>query len=233
MKLFMSYRLDDLLLFSPEVYYSSLAYYNDAIWPAQIVAFFAGLLFFWLCYRRQRKKLGFAGLLLGLGWGWCGLVYHHQFYQGLNWMAFYYGWLFVVQALLLSGWGVWQLFKVCAPVSHPTQLDCAGLAVIGLALFALPFTGLVDGPSLKGGLVLGLSPAPTLLATAGFALITPRAAWWLFILPILYAVIGITTAYVIGSWQLAAYLTSLLVVLFSLSVRLKRRSSSDRLYEKD
>lgn len=207
-----SYRLEDLLLFSPDVYFQSIAFYNQSIWPMPILGLLMGLAFFWLLMTINQKRSMLAGFILMLGWAWSGAVYHLEFYQQINWMAFYFGWGFIAQSILILIW----LTRNFAQTNHfnlpPTWQQRIGLVFTGTSVFILPLIGLIDGPNIKAGLLFGLSPAPTILTTFGFALIT-KLPLWLLILPFGFTIIGILTAHTIGSAQLFPYLLCLLAVL--------------------
>lgn len=224
-----SYRLDDLLLFSPDVYFSSIAFYNQSIWPLPLLAILLSLLFFWITLTfdhkqsLHHKKTIAAVLIIACGWAWCGAIYHLKFYQQINWMAYYYGIAFISQSILMVLW----LLKVSLiksgreRTSHSVDqialnskwLQITGKILIGLSVFALPFIGLIDGPNIKASLLLGLSPAPTLLATFGLKLISEKTPWWLLIIPISFSIVGLLTSHTIGSAQAIAYLLCLLSTL--------------------
>ena len=209
---FASYRLEDLLLFSPDVYFQSIAYYNQNIWPVPILGLLMGLAFFWLLMTIDRKSSMLAGFILLLGWAWCGGVYHLQFYQQINWMAFYYGWGFVAQSILMFLWLARNLKQTNHPILNPTWQQRIGQILTGISIFILPLIGLIDGPNIQAGLLFGLSPVPTILATFGLALII-KLPLWLLILPFGFTIIGILTAHTIGSAQLFPYLLCLVAVL--------------------
>jgi hypothetical protein len=215
-----SYRLDDLLLFSPEVYFSSIAFYNQTIWPLPLLAIGISLLFFWLTLKLEHKTPITAMFILALGWAWCGTIYHLKFYQQINWMAFYYGWMFITQSVLMMVW----LLKAWWIISQQENASLSetdivqnlkwqrtiGKILIGLSVFALPLIGLIDGPNIKASLLLGLSPAPTLLATFGLKLVSEKTPLWLLIIPISFSIVGLLTSHTIGSAQALAYLLCLL-----------------------
>ena len=247
------YRLDDLLLFSPEVYFSSLRFYNESIFPAQLLGVGGGLLLLIAVYLLRRLAKGHAmpkagqlqanaaalsGLILAAGWFVTGVLYQLPFYQQINWMAYYYGWLFIVEGALLFGWALLLFLapKSSAPPHGPPAAWGVGFGLIIGAVFMLPFFGLVEaflglegaGQTLidreagsfltepfKAGLYFALSPLPTLMATVGFALTYWRVPHSLMVLPVVYCVIGGLTAYVLGSLQLFVYAAMLGLLLIT------------------
>ena len=210
---FTSYRLEDFLLFSPDVYFQSIAYYNQSIWPVPLIWFLLGLAFLWSLITIDEKKSKVAGSILALGWLWCGGVYHLQFYQQINWMAFYYGWGFITQSILIFIWLAKNLRQTNAPDLNPIWQQRVGQILTGISIFILPLIGLIDGPNIKAGLLFGLSPAPTILATFGLAIII-KLPLWLLIFPFGFTIIGILTSHTIGSAQLVPYLLCLVAAFF-------------------
>lgn len=66
----LSYRLSDFLMFSPETYYRLLELYNEAVWPAQVAALAAGLLLLVLLRRPGAPSGSLVALLLAACWFW-------------------------------------------------------------------------------------------------------------------------------------------------------------------
>jgi|GEM_PF-4068487 len=219
-----NYQLEDLLLFSPDVYFSSIAFYNQSIWPLPLLAILLSLVFFWLTLTLNHKKSLVAGLILTLGWAWCGAVYHLKFYQQINWMAFYYGWVFIAQSVVMIIFLVRFFYQADQLMTNSTWQTILGKILIGLSVFILPFMGLIDGPGIKASLVLCLSPAPTLLATFGFALMINRIPIWALMLPISFSLVGLLTSHTIGSAQFFAYLLCLLAPLTLIGKWLNKKS---------
>ena len=55
-----TYRLSDFLMFSPRTYWRLIENYNQAIWPAQVVALAAGLVLLWLAADWRARHLARA-----------------------------------------------------------------------------------------------------------------------------------------------------------------------------
>ncbi len=208
-----NYQLEDLLLFSPDVYFSSIAFYNQSIWPLPLLAILLSLVFFWLTLTLNHNKSLLAGLILTLGWAWCGAVYHLKFYQQINWMAFYYGWFFIAQSGVMILLLVRYFYQADQLMPSSTWQTGLGKTLIGSSVFILPFIGLIDGASIKASLILCLSLAPTLLATFGFALMIKKIPGWLLMLPFTYTLVGLLTSHTIGSAQFFAYFLCLMAAL--------------------
>lgn len=218
----LSYRLEDLLLFSPEVYYRFLALYQQQVWPVQPVALTAGVLLFGLCAVRclhhHKHWHSLTVLLLAAAWGWCGAVYHLEFYQSLNPMAFYFGWLFIGQSVLFVLWALMagRNGALKEELSFGRVQHGFGLLLLFVAVVVFPFSGFLEGGRDLAGQVFGLNPSPTLLATVGVCLIAPGLWRGLLILPLLLIGIEGLTYYLLGSvlapfFALLAVLTLLLL----------------------
>jgi hypothetical protein len=182
--------------FDAEVLASSYAQYNDAIWPAQIVALALALAVLWLCVSPQRHGGRVIGAILVAGWLWCGLVFFLQYMASLDFMAPVYGWIFVVQATLLL-WGlVWR-----APQFHAGS-DPLGVAALSLAVFAvfgLPLISGLGGSGFAAARIAGLAPGPTVLFTlALLPLWRGRAVWLLLPIPLLWCGVAAVTGWALG-----------------------------------
>jgi hypothetical protein len=193
-----TYRLSDLLLFSPRTYYRMFELYHQQIWPIQVGA--AGSVAAILVLLRRDSEWGrrtIAGLLAAW-WLWVGIAFHLGRYSTINWAARYFAALFVVQAALL----VWQGI-VRARLRTVLSRDRAGWMAVGLFAVAVilePVASRVAGRTWTQAELVGLTPDPTAIATlALLALVTPRSPRLLLIIPVLWCAIGAATLWALGS----------------------------------
>jgi hypothetical protein len=169
-----TYSLADLLLFSPRTYRHLIELYNAAVWPLHLLTLAAGTAVAWMLLRRagvQRWRIAFC--VLGVAWGWVGIVFLGRNYASINWAASYFALAFVVQALLLVVRGVW-LSSEAAP-GESAALRWSGAALIGFALLLQPLVGPLLGRSPNQIEVFGIAPDPTVAATLGVLSIAPLA----------------------------------------------------------
>ena len=197
MKDWLSYRLSDLLLFSPRTYYRMFELYHQEIWPAQLVAV-ALVLAIVVLMRRDDEWRGpaIAGLLAAC-WLWVAVMFHVRRYATINWAARYFAVLFVAQAAPLVWNGVVR--------RRLTFRRSAGFAwwVPGLLIIATvipPLAGRVTGRTWSQVELVGLTPDATAVATLAILLVSsPRAPRTLMIAPLCWCVIGGATSWALGS----------------------------------
>jgi hypothetical protein len=191
-----TYRLSDLLLFSPRTYYRLFELYNAGIWPAQLFAVLAGIAILALAWRGTGTALRITAAVLAAGWFWVGYVFLFQHYATINWAAAYAAISFVAQGLGLMALAVlWR-----APDCADRLRWGAGWALMLYGIVAQPLVGPLLGRALRQIELFGLAPDATAVATLGFALIVGgRAAGFLMVLPVLWCLITGATLWAMGA----------------------------------
>lgn len=186
-----SYRLSDLLMFSPDTYYRLFELYNAAIWPAQIGALATGVVIFALMLSRFPWSGRAVSLLLAIAWAFAAHAYFYQRYATINIAAPYYAIAFAAQAvlLLLIGGAAGKLtFE-----KRGSWVKRAGLALFLFELAVQPLIGPLLGRSFGAVELFGIAPDPTALATLGVLLAADRMRYELMVIPLLWcAVTGAT-----------------------------------------
>lgn len=173
-----TYTLADLLMFSSRSYYRLIAQYNEAIWPAHLLAIAAGLVLLGCIarpgIRPQRVALG----VLAVAWAWVGWAYHWQRYAEINTAAPYFAAAFALQAVLL-----------CCVAPRPAQATPVAIGMTGLAVLAYPMLALVTGRGWSQAEVFAIAPDPTALATLAI-LLACRARWFAWPIPLAWCVVS-------------------------------------------
>ena len=192
-----TYRLSDFLLFSPRTYYRLFELYNQAIWPAQILAVAIGVAVAAMLWKPGRWNARLAAVLLGACWLWVAWAYLFVRYASINWAASYFAAAFAVEALLLV------LFGVVGSGFSPRKHGRATRIGIGLVLFALaiqPVLGPLLGRSWSQVEIFGVTPDPTVVATLG-ALVATSTPWrWLLLpIPLAWCALSGATQWTMGS----------------------------------
>ena len=223
----LDYRLADLLMFSPTIYYRLLERYNLDIWPLQIVALGLGLLLLRLMLRDKGLNRRIAGAVLAIGWLWSGLVFNYLNFASINWIAGYLAFAYVAEGLLLFLWGylaaekpegdallvrsdIWPLRRV------------AGTGLVAIAVFGYPFLYLLTGEAWQTAQIFLTSPGPTMVATLGL-LLTVRSslavAFGLSIIPLTVLLVEGLTLFTLGSvdWMVLAGAGALTLVTWMLT----------------
>lgn len=193
-----TYRLSDLLLFSPRTYYRMFELYHQQTWPAHaVIVAFAVILVVML--RREPKARGpaVAGVL-ALSWIWVAIAFHLQRYATINWAARYFAVAFIVQGILLLWHGV---IRGRLPLRQSAlQSSRIFPSLLFLALVIEAIAGLVGGRTWEQLEFPGLTPDATAIATL-LVLCLPalRAPRVLLVFPILWCAVGGATLWALGS----------------------------------
>jgi len=186
--------------FTREVFLGVFERYNEAIWPAQIVAYLLCLVAVWRAARPFPGSGRLIAAVLGLAWIWTGVAYHMLFFARINWAAWAFGLLFVIQGLLFLINGT---IRGRLTFRFNGDLDgWAGMILIALAMLLYPLVGDQDW---SRAAFVGVAPCPTTLFTFGMLLMAaPRTPWHLLVIPVLWSLIGGSAALVLGIPQDAA-----------------------------
>lgn len=186
-----TYRLEDFIPFTPDIYWRLLERINEAFWPLHVFAVAIGLTTVLLALRGHKRM---ALALLAPAWLTSGIIFHLTHYAELNWAAPWFGWGFVAQAALLLA------LAFFAGSSRPQGLSKGlstwiGATVAMVSVLAYPLIAATIGPGLSHAETYGLHPDPTAIATLGVLLILLRGPsfWLASLVPILWCVIGSLT----------------------------------------
>lgn len=169
-----SYGAGDLLLFAPRTYWRLVELHNQAVWPLHPVAILLAAGILPLVLRPRRWTGRAVSGLLALGWAWVAWSFLLGAYAPINWAARYAAALFLLQAVLFLGLGVWRDrlgFGAAAGASRG-----AGIALYVYAVALHPLTAVLAGRPLAAAEVVGIAPDPTAIATLGLLLTLPRGS---------------------------------------------------------
>jgi hypothetical protein len=206
MRDWLSYRLSDLLLFSPRTYYRLFELYHEAVWPAQLVAVLVVVMIVGLLWRDDEWGGAVIAALLAASWLWVAAAFHLRTYATINWAARYFAALFAAEAVLLL------LFGVARRRLRFARSDGRGrwpvVALLILVTVLPPLVGRAAGRTWTQVEVFALTPDATAIATLGLLLIaTPRAPRVLLVAPLAWCAIGGATLWALESpeaWLLIA-----------------------------
>jgi hypothetical protein len=160
-----TYTLSDFLMFSQRSYYRLIALYNEAVWPAHLMALAAGLIVIG-CIARPGLYTGRIPLLvLAVAWGWVGWAYHLERHADINTAGPWFALAFGVQAVMLCFMALRP--RAATPAGMQKQV---ALGLTGLAVIAYPLLALGSGRSWNQAEVFGIAPDPTAIATLGMLL---------------------------------------------------------------
>ncbi|TNE61293.1 MAG: hypothetical protein EP335_16460 [Alphaproteobacteria bacterium] len=185
----LSYNIQDFLMYAPGTYYRLFGLYNAAIWPTQLLAGAGTLFLLWQLNQQGRHMVRMAYLLLAVAFGAVAAGYFWSWYSGINWAAPYFAGAFALQALLLFGAAI-----TAGPVAPwegpPVWQRATGILVLLAAVFAVPLLPPLDGRPYGQAELFGLMPDPTVIGTFGAFMALGRVRWFLYVVPALWAAIG-------------------------------------------
>ena len=205
-----------MLPFDRTAFLDVFAAYNEAMWPAQPIAWLLGFAALAALFRGEDRVQRFALCTLAAMWLWTGLAYHWLFFTEINPAAILFGFLFALQAALLAlvAAGRDLPFRF-AP--RPGAAGALGAALIGYAAIVYPLVDLALGhwPRMPA---FGISPCPLTLYTLGLLLLArPRPPGWLWTVPVAWSLVGGTAAFLLGivqDWILLASGPAALVLAY-------------------
>ena len=181
-----TYRLSDFLLFSPRTYHRLFELYNEAIWPAQLLALALGLALL-ACVMRGGRGRAAAGILAAC-WLWVAWAFHFEHYATINWAASWLGAGFAAEAALLALYALAGRLDLRLPAD---ALGRAGAAIVLFAVLAQPLIGPIAGRPWTSVELFGIAPDPTTVATLGVLLLARgRNAWPLLPIPLIWCAIS-------------------------------------------
>jgi hypothetical protein len=204
-----------MLPFTREQFFEVFAAYNAANWLAAVVAYPLAVMALVFAWRGTLTAGRVVAGVLALMWGWVGIVYQGLFFAPINPVARLFAVAFVIQALLF-GWHTWSRHGL--EYGALSRLRAfAGGAMIIYALILYPVIGLAAGERYPAIPLFGVAPCPLLIFTFGLMLWASCARWWLWIVPLLWAVIGGSAALLLSvpqDWALPlSAMVALLIVL--------------------
>lgn len=182
-----------MLPFSYEQFLELFAVYNNAIWPAQVVAYGLAVVMLVGLARGASKLVG-AGL--ALMWLWTGIGYHWLYFTGINKAAWAFGLLFVVQGLLLLAMSVASDRLKFGRGEGP--IGMLGWAFVAYATVVYPLLGLWTGHSYPEMPMFGVTPCPVTIFTFGLLLLArPTVSRWVLVVPFVWSLIGGSAAFLL------------------------------------
>ena len=184
------------LPFTDEQFFGVFAAYNSLLWPAALVLWVATAVVCIACLRGLASRSSLVSPLLAVHWIWVGLAYHAAFFTRINPAAWLFSGLFVVEAGLLVWYGVIRN-RIRFVERAPFFRQVASWVLIAYAL-AYPLIAQAEGRAYPHVPTFAV-PCPTTILTIGFLLaVEPPLPWVVAVIPILWALIGGSGAFLFG-----------------------------------
>lgn len=180
------------LPFTIDGFLNVFKYYNESVWPIQVIFFILALISVILIAKRNSNSSRIATGTLALFWIWMGLVYHILFFSPINKAAYLFGVVFLIQGLIFLYFGV-----IKQRIQFEFNLNLSGIAAlifIGYSLILYPLIGYVLGHVYPRSPTFGV-PCPTTIFTFGILLFSiHRIPWYIIIIPLVWSVVGFFAA---------------------------------------
>jgi hypothetical protein len=191
-----TYRLSDLLLFSPRVFYRLFEQANATAWPAQVLTVGTGVALIAILLAPTVTRLRLGAMLLAVVWAWVAWFFIANHYATINWAAVWFAALFYAEAGLLV-----------IAAALPPQVKNTGPTILRpriaiifciLAVIAYPLLALLAGRPFIQAEVFGIAPDPTAIMTlVCLAAVPLRLRPLLMIAPGLWCVVSGLTLWVL------------------------------------
>tara|TARA_R110000796_G_scaffold169305_1_gene286174 strand:+ start:865 stop:1536 length:672 start_codon:yes stop_codon:yes gene_type:complete len=209
-----SYRLQDFIPFTAEVYFRLLERMGETFWPLHLLTLALGAATLVLALKHRPR---IACLLPAPLWAFVAVAFFFQRYAELNWAGGYVAYAFIAQAVLLvvmalTGWGMDNEPRATNP---PVAI---GIAITLFGLLIMPLMAPLSGGSWYQAEVFGIHADPTAVTTLGLVLIMLRgfALWIAVIIPALWLVVSGLTLQVLDSSGAAVLFGVLAIALVGL-----------------
>jgi len=216
-----------MLPFTREQFFAIFLEYNNAVWPASILAYGLGILALVAVLRSMPVWSKVTASILAMMWAWTGVAYHGFFFSTINGAAILFAGLFVAQSLLFAYFGLVR-DRLQFGESRGSQA-AIGWAFIGYALIAYPLIGAAMGHPYGTIPQFGITPCPVTLFTFGLLLLAKHPLpWVLLVIPVVWSLIGGSAALLLNVPQDWLLLASgvITVALFILSKTKPRLSAA-------
>lgn len=207
----LSYSLQDFVMFGPEVLLRLFIRINEAVWPWQSLWLVAGLLLPWLGCKVAEWPRRLAMALAGLAWIGCGYLFMVRYYGPVNTPATWFGWAFVIEGLLLL-----MLRGRALPIPLGLPLAVAGWLVI----LVLPWLAVLQSGDVRALALFGMAPGVTVAATVLLVARQPLLLrWFLLLVPLAWSLFSALTYWSLGTyWLLGFPLATLFLLVVALRV---------------
>jgi len=173
--------------------------YNESIWPAQWILNALALVSLAAAFAGRRRASQIASLVLAVLWVWTGLVYHARFFRVINPAAIVFAAAFVLQGLMIGWFGVVK--EAVRFAARRNAATAVGSLLITYALVVYPLIGRAIGHRYPAAPTFGV-PCPTTIFTLGlFLLAAPALPRMLLIIPVAWAVVGLSAVLQLGMWE--------------------------------
>lgn len=186
------------LPFNQEQFMAMFATYNNAIFPAQIIAYALAVVALWFCFRPAPIGDRIIAAILALFWLWNGIVFQWMHFSQINPTARMFGVAVALQGILFAWAGVVRT-DLRFGLTGSSAFRWIGGLMITYAMVLYPLIGLWSGHRYPAMPIFGVAPCPTTIFTFGLLLWTvDRVPKYVLIIPLLWSLLGVAAAFSLG-----------------------------------
>jgi uncharacterized protein DUF6064 len=161
------------------------------------LAYLLGALAVFLVFSRSTRSDRAITAILAVMWAWTGIGYHLLFFAGINKAAYAFSALFIIQAAILAYTGTWRHGIRFGIRDDPGAW--IGVAFIAYAAALYPLIGAATGHRYPELPMFGITPCPVTIFNFGMLLLTLRPPpSILFVIPVLWSLVGGSAAFLLG-----------------------------------
>jgi hypothetical protein len=187
------------LPFSRGQFFEVFRQYNEGVWPLQVAFYVLALGVVALLTFKPRSAERPIACALGFLWIWMALVYHGFYFTRITPAAYFFAALFFSGAMLFIWVGVIRGQLKFGRVRRVRLI--VGAVLIVYALLVYPLLSLALGHRFPFSPTFGL-PCPTTIFTIGvFAFAARPFPRKVLIVPVMWTVIGVQAAFLLGVFQ--------------------------------
>ena len=198
----LSYSLQDFVMFGPQVFLRLFVRINQDVWPWLLLAGLIGFAVPVLLVNQKPWAIRLALGLVSAAWIVSGYGFLVTYFGPINWPAEWFGWAFVAQGGLL---GLIAIFgSIHPPQTRTDPTAVLWLAVIWtIAILALPWLAVAESGDWKALALFGLAPGTTAAASTLVTGFLP--GFWRYaylVLPLFWSLFSVATFWVLQTWWL-------------------------------
>lgn len=193
----LSYSLQDFIMFGPQVFLRLFVRINQDFWPWPLLAVFVAIAVAVLLLNNRPAATRIALGLVSVGWITSGYGFLMGYFGPINWPAEGFGWAFVAQGVLLG-------LVTVAGVAGSAQVPTRALAVVWtLAVLGLPWLTVAESGEWQALALFGLAPGTTAAASMLVVGLLPGIWRWVYLaIPLAWCLFSAATFWVLQTWWL-------------------------------
>jgi len=193
----LSYSLQDFVMFGPQVFLRLFIRINQDLWPWQVLAVLVSVAVPVLLLKQTASARRLALGLVAVAWITSGYGFLVGYFGPINWPAGWFGWAFVVQGCVLA------VASLAGGVSHQQQAGGALAVIWLLAVFGLPWAAVAEAGDWRALALFGVAPGTTVGAgVLALALLSGPWRWLYLFVPVLWTLFSVAMLWGLRTWWL-------------------------------